>query len=256
MEGPGNIYRLEIDAFSPKTIPMAKLAAYMDDLAQLLGDLESVHFVGLEPGSAVVVSEVDASAAARVLRRAYEVQAAVADGTAPNAASRLIERLEDDGARGTLRGPHGQALVEFSRPRKPQRNGPLDDIDLDGTVVTENDTEITGELIRIGGQSELVPVHILEVPKKKPRICQANRELARDLAAYFFGPTIRVHGEGTWRFKKGEGWILERLIIDSFEVLEESSLSDVIARVREIDSPLKHMKDPVSVLNRIRYGEE
>ncbi len=50
-------FRLKIDAYSPKTIPMASLASYMNDLARLLGELASVHFVRLEEGSTVLVHE-------------------------------------------------------------------------------------------------------------------------------------------------------------------------------------------------------
>ncbi len=37
-----------IDAYSPETIPMAKLADYMADFASLLGEDNAVDFAGLE----------------------------------------------------------------------------------------------------------------------------------------------------------------------------------------------------------------
>jgi hypothetical protein len=48
-----------IDAYSPNTIPMAKLAAYMADLAALLGREHAVHFAGLEPGSTKLAARVE-----------------------------------------------------------------------------------------------------------------------------------------------------------------------------------------------------
>ena len=49
---PGEqVYELYIDAFTPETIPMARLADYMASFAELLGQREHVHFGELKPGS-------------------------------------------------------------------------------------------------------------------------------------------------------------------------------------------------------------
>lgn len=43
--GAGTIYRFKIDAYSPDTMPMARLAQYMGELAVLLGEREAVHSI-------------------------------------------------------------------------------------------------------------------------------------------------------------------------------------------------------------------
>ena len=43
-------YELHIDAFTPASIPMSRLAEYMADFAVLLGHQEHVHFDKLKPG--------------------------------------------------------------------------------------------------------------------------------------------------------------------------------------------------------------
>ena len=53
-------YVLRIDAFTPDTMPMARLAEYLGALARLLGHAEHTHFVRLEEGSAKLVHRVDA----------------------------------------------------------------------------------------------------------------------------------------------------------------------------------------------------
>ena len=40
-------YRLKIDAYTPETMPMGRLAEYMADLAVILGERAAVHFVQL-----------------------------------------------------------------------------------------------------------------------------------------------------------------------------------------------------------------
>ena len=48
-------YRFVIDALSPDSLPMARLAEYMGELARLLGRPDQVHFERLEGGSTVLV---------------------------------------------------------------------------------------------------------------------------------------------------------------------------------------------------------
>ena len=43
-------YRFHIEAYSPDTMPMARLADYLADLAKMLGQEKSVHFLKVEGG--------------------------------------------------------------------------------------------------------------------------------------------------------------------------------------------------------------
>ena len=55
-------YRFTIGAYSPDTIPMARLSEYMGDLASLLGEKGAVHFEGTEEGSTVLKASVETEA--------------------------------------------------------------------------------------------------------------------------------------------------------------------------------------------------
>ena len=50
--------RFKIGAYSPATMPMARLARYLDNLATVLGEPSSVHLVSVEDGSTVPVVAV------------------------------------------------------------------------------------------------------------------------------------------------------------------------------------------------------
>jgi hypothetical protein len=52
-------YRFKITAYTPATIPMARLAEYMAELAVVLGEEEHVHFVRLQKGSTVLVHNIE-----------------------------------------------------------------------------------------------------------------------------------------------------------------------------------------------------
>ena len=62
-------YRFVIDACSPDTLPMVRLAEYTGELARLLGRLDQVHFVRLEQRSTVLVRSVEPEAAPDVRER-------------------------------------------------------------------------------------------------------------------------------------------------------------------------------------------
>ena len=55
----GSEYRWVLEGFTPATIPMTRLAEYMQQLGKLLGSEAAVHFVRVEDGSVAMVSKVD-----------------------------------------------------------------------------------------------------------------------------------------------------------------------------------------------------
>ena len=76
-------YRFKIDAFTPETLPMARLAEYMAELATLLGTQERVHFVRLEGGSTTLVQEIEYEAIPKVRERLNGIKTRSAPEDAP-----------------------------------------------------------------------------------------------------------------------------------------------------------------------------
>ena len=66
--------RFKINAYSPTTMPMARLARYLDNLATVLGETNSVHLVSIEEGSTVPVLKIDWEAYPKLRHRANEVR--------------------------------------------------------------------------------------------------------------------------------------------------------------------------------------
>ncbi len=62
-------YRFKIDAFSPTTIPMSRLAEYVSDLAKMFGNNNSVHLLKIEEGSTVPLVMVEWEAEPKVRDR-------------------------------------------------------------------------------------------------------------------------------------------------------------------------------------------
>src|ERR1700759_5025086 len=97
-----------IDAYSPETIPMAKLAQYMADFAALLGKEHAVHFDHLEGGSTKIVSRVEFEDEPKVRTLLTEIR----NGTAPKELARLAKEIDDrlanDNAMGRILFEQGE----------------------------------------------------------------------------------------------------------------------------------------------------
>ena len=218
-------YRFKIDGgYTPATLPMERLAEYMADLAQLLGEGEGVHFRAIEDGSAVLVSDVDQPAAPKVRDRVR----AVRDGNGPKDAwqafLKLDEKLRMDNAAGELQRSQGAVVLTFpGRTRaEPVPYGPF-----------RQDGTIDGQVFRLGGKDETIHVHVRDAGKENTSL-ETSIALAQEIRHHILGPTLRFRGSGLW-YRSGAGyWELRKFRIDSFEILNEAPLSDVIASLREV----------------------
>ncbi len=241
----GDEYRFVIDAYNPETLPMSRLAEYMADLAQLFGTAERVHFVRLEPGSAVIVQTVEPEAAAEVRNRID----AVAEGRGPEDATRafkaLNRHLAADGATGSLKDGGGEVIQFPGRGQPP----PL-------TFGAFNQPGVLdGVLIRVGGRDDTVPVHLLD--GETVHLCNATRDMARRLAPYLFGPTLRLRGDGRWERDAEGGWTMKRFNVTGFGELDDAPLGEVVGRLRDVEgSGWKEIDDPSSELERLRGRDE
>jgi hypothetical protein len=83
--------RMIFDAYSPDTIPMAKLADYMTDFAELLVKEHVVHFETVEPGSTQIVSRVEFEDVPKVKARLTEMR----NGTAPKQLVQLMAQIDN-----------------------------------------------------------------------------------------------------------------------------------------------------------------
>ena len=241
-------YRFRIDAFTPETIPMSRLAEYMGDLATLLGETERVHFVRLERGSTVLVQTIERESLPKVRNRIQRINVTEEEGPedALRAFRAIDRRLAEDNAIGHLYAETGAEVIHFPGCEKPK---PL----TFGSFRQQGSLE--GVLIKVGGKDETVPAHLLD--GRIVHICNTKRDIARELAHYLFGSTLRVHGSGRWERDADGNWNLRRFDIAHYEVLDDTPLPDVVARLRQIrGSGWKEIDDPYTELMRLRHGPD
>lgn len=239
-------YFLRISAFTPDTIPLARLAEYMTELATLLGHEKGVHFVRLDVGSTVIVNRVDDEEQPQVRDRLALIRRGQGPADGKKAFTDIDRMLAQDNAVGSLCAGRNAEIIRFpgrDRP-KPVDYGPI----------TQRGS-LDGIPIRIGGKDETVSI-LLEDGDRLHK-CRTDHEQARKLAHHLFDRVVRVHGSGQWRRMADGVWHLERFTIASFEILDDSPLSDVIARLRSVpDCGWKDTDDPLAGLHRLRHGDD
>lgn len=239
-------YRLEIDVFSVDSLPMARLAEYMAELAALLGERERVHFSHLEKGSAVLVSNIEPVAFPKVAERVSQVREGSAPKDAMQAYKNIDGMLAKDGAVAVLLAPGESNVIEFLgrlRP-KPVRYGPFREV---GTL--------DGRIIRIGGRDETIPVWL----KDGDIVYNCNvrgEEVARRLAPYYLNGIVRLHGSGKWVREENGIWKLEQFDVSEFEVLDDSPMTEVVGKLRAVEGSTWHeSEDALSDILGLRRDE-
>jgi hypothetical protein len=237
-------YKFKIDAFTPDSIPMARLAEYIADLAVVLGNRERVHFNRLEVGSTVPVIRVEWEAEPKVRERIRAVKLKQAPDDALKAARTIDRRLAEDNAVGVLQDPVGGKVLRFPGREllKKLVFGPI----------TQAGT-FQGVPIRVGGEGDPVPVHLEEGTQKF--IVLARRTLAKEIAQYLFSAVVRVEGNGRWiRHADGE-WELLDFRVASYQLIDDADIRKNIAELQQIPGEWKKLDDPLSVLNEIKRGK-
>ena len=241
-----NEYRFVIDAYSPDTLPMSRLAEYMADLARLLGSVERVHFVRLEPGSTVLVQSVEPEAAPEIRYRIHALAHDKAPEDAAKAFKALNRHLAADNATGSLREGDGAEVIRFpGREQLPSSSfGAFNQPDV-----------LDGVLIRVGGRDNTVPVHLRD--GDAIHMCNATRDIARRLAIHLYGPTLRVRGDARWERDAEGGWSMKRFNITGFDELDVAPLSKVVGQLRDVEGGgWKDVDDPSVELRLLRGLDE
>jgi hypothetical protein len=242
MTGEPVKYEFKIDVFTPETLPMARLAEYMADLANLLGNVEKVHFVRLKKGSTILVHEVEWEAAPKVVERIRAVRQAEAPPEAMKAYQSIDHRLASDNAIGRLIAPSRESIIEFPGRSRPTSAayGPF-----------TQPGSFDGIPIMIGGKTDPVPVHLEE--GDLIHLCYAPRAIAKRLAPYLFVGAVRVVGNGRWHRNPDSIWRMDRFIIAEFSPLNDESLGEAVAKLRTAAGKPEH-EDVIAELDKIRHG--
>jgi hypothetical protein len=241
---PKKELQFRIEGATPYTLPMARLAEYLKELAKLLGSEDRVHFLRVDEGSANCLMEVEEEYEPVISERVRQAQAGHSTKEANKAFKVLLDYLHDDENSAVMQWSRGDVVIEF--PRK-QTAGKVEY----GPFTEEG--SIDGLIVNLGGVDNTVPVHLVYQGRKFT--CNATPDMARRLRNHLLEKPIRVHGKGKW-YRNAEGdWEMLKFDILDFEELSDASLWDVVGQLRSIpDNDLTKSEDPLGDMNKLRHG--
>ncbi len=239
-------YRFKIDAYSPETMPLGRLAEYLAEVAVLFGEDKSVHLIEIEEGSTVAALLVEREAEPKILENIDAVARKEAPPERMRAAANIDEKLRKDNAVGGVVDPAGGSLITFPGRERVEAvtYGPLNQ---KGAIV--------GVPILVGGKNDPVPVH-LEGRDGEVYDCWARRGIAREIAPYLFTIAIRADGVGRWVRRPSGEWEMIKFTIQHVKPLEDMPLREAVQKLRAVPAAWKETEDPLGELEKIRHGTD
>jgi hypothetical protein len=239
--------RFTIDAYTPETIPMARLAEYMVQLAVLLGEPSNVHFLRIEPSSLALVQEIDGEAVQKVENRLAQLHRGNGPPDAVKAMKLMNRKLREDNASGVLSS--GEEEILRFPGRRAAESWTFGAFNQQGSL--------DGIVVRVGGKRKKFARILLESGPDFYYTCVASREIAKRLAVHLFTTPVRVFGTGRWHREENGQWMLDRFTIRSFEILNDEPLTAVVSALRDLPgSEWPTIKDPWAELNAIRHDPD
>jgi len=113
-------------------------------------------------------------------------------------------------------------------------------------------SSVTGELIRVGGETEFDQILLREISGTVIAGCFATKEVAKDLAKHLH-EYVRLNGIASWHRDRHGKWQLARMKVQTFEMVDDESLSEAVAAVQ---ATITDWPDDLSdTLLRMRGGD-
>jgi hypothetical protein len=241
------VFFLKIEGITPARMKLDVLGEYMVEFARMLGADQCPRFYRIKKSSTSIGARVLPEREVDARNRIFLVR----NGEGPQEARTAHETMSTNLARDHAKGasvidPQGSEIIVIPVATV---QAPLSSI----PALTKAGS-IQGQVIRIGGKQEIVPVQIEDVDGFV-YACFAHREIAKKLGRHIFGKTVRVHGVGKWRRDERGTWQIDDFQISTVDdELDDSPLSTAIESLRTIDSAWKELEDPHANLDIIRNG--
>lgn len=234
----GEEYRFRIDAWTPAKIPMLRLAEYMRELAQILGEPTQVHFRRLVRGSTVIVHQIEREAVPKVFERVSQVRLGEGPSEALRSYKAVNRLLREDNAVGALK--NRKLLLRFPGREETQ----------EAFAAVRQQGSLDGIITGVRGRDQTAHI-TLQDGERQISGCWTNRTIAKQLGAKLWEP-VRLFGRGRWRRDEEGIWTLVDFKVEGFEPLDDAPLSDALANLRRI--PTQWDDNAYKDLTMIRRG--
>ena len=214
-----------IPGHTPDTMPLNRLLDYLQQISLVLGTPEKLHLVAVREGSCAPIFRTDIATALIVKDRAHRVQRG--DGTRRqiDGLNNIRRMLREDGVRKR------PALLRSSQSIFLQIDAAPNEMTLSGI---RQSSSVDGALIKIGGATENASIQLQDLDGKIISGFTAKRSIAKDLAHHMW-ESVRLHGVGQWGRNSDGDWLLERMQVNSFDLLTEESVAVTLGKMRGVN---------------------
>jgi hypothetical protein len=218
-----------IPGYTPDTMPLDRLIEYLQQMAVVLGDPKNLHLVEIRKSSVAPILHASKEVAIEARERAQRVQRG--DGTkrqleAYNRIRRMVRRDsigEKNAGRPALLRSAERVILAI--PPAPDDSGIVEGI--------RQPTTVDGQLIRVGGAGDAAALQLQDLDGRILSGFTASRQLAKELAPLIYEP-IRLMGIGQWCRSADGAWQLDRMLVQSYERLEEEDATVTVERLRDL----------------------
>lgn len=237
-------YMLRIPGRRPTEMRLDRLAAYMAELAALLGAKNEPTFAAIKDASVGVCASVPASRQKAVFTRVY--QAKSDSSSRPATHFRRIEALlsQDGLPRAELRDGCDKIIYLFEAPEARNQN----------VLTIKQSGQVDGTVTGLVGADDTMHLYLRDALDRDLKLIVKEESLARDLLGHFRSGTLRVQLDGQW-VRTEDGWVPEasKCVVSAFEVLDELPARDIFRELASFPgNGWSEIEDPIGAWRELR----
>jgi len=216
-------FEFVVPGYTPETMPLDRLIEYLTQLTIILGNPADLHLVDIKKSSTKPVFIMPHHAAIKAKHRARETWEGGGSVRRRSAYQRIRRMVADDGGKPAILTTREATILEF----------PSVELGADQEISSMRQaSSVSGELIRVGGDSEFDQILLKELSGGIISGCFATKEVAKQLAKCLH-EQVRLHGVASWSRDRSGKWQISRMKVLTFEVLENDGLSEALKAAQE-----------------------
>jgi len=228
----------------PHQLRLDRISEYMRELASLLGLENEPMFAGIKDASTGLRAKIPLNRQNHAWKR---VHTAKSDPTSrPAKHLRQIETMlgEDQLSSAELKDSNEKVVYLFQAHEQ---------IVVSSATISQSG-EVDGIVTGLVGADDTMHLHLRDSLSRDLKLVVRSEAMARALLEHFRASQIRLRVHGTWT-RTEDGWIPEnnRCTVDGFDVLDETSASEVFAQIAVIgDDGWSDEADPLATWRDLR----